>query len=169
MTPWHCTLLCKLDGSFIALKRANLENWPRPVEPVYSHGRLYCYRESSDLYNWGSVSATFDHLYPCGLRITALQPASQYVWVPMNKLRKLAELTSPVILRGFQGADNEETFISKAGEMGEIQSWKFGALLKVKDGGGEKGGLNNVLSTEPMPFHFDGLFKIVDGKPRPPR
>ena len=87
----------------------------------------------------------------------------------MQKLRSLVELSAPVLLRNFEGANNEDLFIAKAREFGEVQTWKFGDLLKVRDGMGQQGGLNNVLSAEPMPFHYDGIFKMVDGKSAVPR
>lgn len=50
--------------------------------------------------------------------------------------------------------------------------WEFREVLVVRDAGAENGGLNNVLSSEPMPMHFDGLFKTTvmkgeDGTERP--
>jgi hypothetical protein len=92
----------------------------------------------------------------------------------MDKLRQLAEVNSPVMLRGFVGAGERNTFLNKAHEMGSVQRWKFGELLVVRDVSnddvdGTRGGLNNVLSAEAMPMHFDGLFKIVLGVPQPPR
>lgn len=39
--------------------------------------------------------------------------------------------------------------------------WKFDLLLEVKDRGANVRDLDNVLSVEPMPMHFDGPFKTV--------
>ena len=162
-------MVCNLDGSFVPASRAELAEWKVPLEPVFKHGRLFCHRETSPLFDWGHVPVSFDAQYPCGLRVTATQPDTPFSWVDMHKLRQLAELNSPIVLRGFVGAGDRGMFVAKAGEMGAIQRWKFGELLAVKDAGAKDGGLNNVLSAEPMPFHFDGLFKVVDGKPQPPR
>ena len=139
------------------------------IEPVFRDGIPWCYREKSPLYHWDGIDVEFEHLYPSGLLIKANKPCTSYSEVPMKKLRALAEQNSPVVLRNFIGADSEDVFVSKASEMGEIQSWKFGHILRVKDGGNNNGGLNNVLSREPMPFHYDGLFKIVNGVSSPPR
>ena len=79
----------------------------------------------------------------------------------MEKLQKLAELNSPIVIRGFGEMTDRTLFNSKAREMGEVMPWKFGEVLVVKDAGTESGGLNNVLSAKPMPMHFDGLFKTV--------
>lgn len=98
--------------------------------------------------------------------------------IDMSKARRLAEFNSPVIFRGFQNTTDIDLFTLKAREMGPIMPWKFGEVLVVRDAGTENGGLNNVLSAEPMPMHFDGLFKTVAVKdedgierlvPQPPR
>lgn len=98
--------------------------------------------------------------------------------IDMKKVRALAELNSPIILRGFEGTKSFDLFKLKAREMGSVMPWKFGEVLVVKDAGAESGGLNNVLSAERMPMHFDGLFKTAkvlgdDGVertvPQPPR
>lgn len=94
------------------------------------------------------------------------------------KVRALAEINSPVVLRGFSKTTNRDLFVQKAKELGEPLEWKFGLVLEVKDKGSDTAGLNNVLSAEWMPFHFDGLFKTVkrlneDGEeelvPNPPK
>lgn len=77
------------------------------------------------------------------------------------KVRALSEINSPVVLRGFAKTTNRDLFVSKAEQFGEPLAWKFGLVLEVKDKGTETAGLNNVLSAEWMPFHFDGLFKTV--------
>jgi hypothetical protein len=75
------------------------------------------------------------------------------------KVRALSEIQSPVVLRGFENTGDRELFIQKAHELGTPTPWKFGLVLEVKDRGTETRGLNNVLSAEWMPWHFDGLFK----------
>ncbi|PTB65521.1 Clavaminate synthase-like protein [Trichoderma citrinoviride] len=74
---------------------------------------------------------------------------------------RLDGTTSTVILRGFVKKPNKDQFAKKAEEFGKLTSWKFGLILEVKDRGTNTQGLNNVLSMEPMPFHYDGLFKTV--------
>lgn len=118
--------------------------------------------------------------YPCGLVIspTAIDESISIEMIDMSKARRLAEFNSPVIFRGFQNTTDIDLFTLKAREMGPIMPWKFGEVLVVRDAGTENGGLNNVLSAEPMPMHFDGLFKTVAVKdedgierlvPQPPR
>jgi hypothetical protein len=80
------------------------------------------------------------------------------------KVRKLAELNSPVVLRGFKETGDRNLLIEKSYEFGTPTPWKFGLVLEVKDRGVETRGLNNVLSAEWMPFHYDGLFKTVTQK-----
>lgn len=75
------------------------------------------------------------------------------------KVRALSELNSPVVLRGFAQTTNRDAFVAKAEKFGKPQPWKFGLVLEVKDYGSDTKGLNNVLSSEWMPFHYDGLFK----------
>lgn len=76
------------------------------------------------------------------------------------KVQALAEHVSPMILRGFSTTTNRDLFIKKAHELGTPLPWKFGPVLRVKDRGVETRELNNVLSAEWMPFHYDGLFKM---------
>lgn len=163
MSPWHGTLLVSSDGSFSIKHRQELESDPK-YELVYQNGRPSYFREKSDIYYWGNDEIDFEPAYPCGWYITA--PASSGLTfddVDMKKLRQLGELNSPVVLRGFKETNNRELFEKKAEEMGTVQSWIFGKVLEVQDGGSETGGLNNVLSAEAMPMHFDGLFntKII--------
>lgn len=163
MSPWHGTLLVSSDGSFSIRHRQELESDPK-YELVYQNGRPSYFRERSDIYHWGNDQIDFEPAYPCGWYITAPESTGlTFDDVDMKKLRQLGELNSPVVLRGFKETNNRELFEKKAEEMGTVQSWIFGKVLEVQDGGSETGGLNNVLSAEAMPMHFDGLFntKII--------
>ncbi|KAF2087669.1 putative pyoverdine/dityrosine biosynthesis protein [Saccharata proteae CBS 121410] len=167
ITPWHSVMTCHLDGSMVAMPRSKAEELK--LEPVTRDGQLWCYRERTPLYEWQDpAAATIEHLYPCGLIITAQKEGTAFDDVDMQRVRELAARNSPVILRGFAGSTNRDKFMAKGREMGQIMSWKFGELLVVKDGGGDSQGLNNVLSSEPMPMHYDGLFKVVNGVSTPP-
>lgn len=158
MTPWHGSLLVTLDGSCMIRHRRELE-LNGNYEPVSKDGKPSHFREKSDLYDWENKAIIFDPMYPCGLRISVPESANvSFKSVDMNKLRKLAQLNSPVVLHGFHNTGDQQLFEDKAAEMGSIQSWIFGKILEVRDAGSETGGLNNVLSTEAMPMHFDGLF-----------
>jgi alpha-ketoglutarate-dependent taurine dioxygenase/pyoverdine/dityrosine biosynthesis protein Dit1 len=167
ITAWHSSMVCRLDGTFTAMHRKDVDH--SQFELQYRDGRPWCYREISSLFDWGQLRVNFDYIQPCGLIITPVEPDTSFDAVDMMKLRQLSEHCSPVILRGFKGATNRELFIGKGREMGPITPWKFGELLEVKDGGENAQGLNNVLSSEPMPYHYDGLFKKVNGKSTPPR
>lgn len=161
-TPWHCSTAVKLDGSIVTAHRKTLEA-KEDLELVHdSNGRPMYFREKSELYNWGDDSkVTVEPLYPCGLLIKPAEGPKKLSIknVDALKLRGLAEFNSPVILRGFTQTRNRDMFVDKAHEMGTPLPWKFGLVLEVKDRGSETRGLNNVLSQEWMPFHYDGLFK----------
>lgn len=167
MTPWHSTLLCKVNGDFVPIRHADVHQDLR-YELVYRNGRPWCYREVSPLLSMGDLDVSIDYLYPCGVVIQANRSTS-IAAIDMYRIRSLAEACSPVILRGFAGTSHRELFLAKSRQMGPIMPWKFGELLEVKDAGENSQGLNNVLSNEPMPYHYDGLFKMVDGKSTPPR
>lgn len=62
-------------------------------------------------------------------------------------------------MRGFSKTTERDLFVAKSEELGKPLPWKFGLVLEVKDRGADTRGLNNVLSAEWMPFHYDGLFK----------
>lgn len=138
------------------------------VELVHKDGRPWYYREKSDLYKW-SESVEIEPQYPCGLIIRPTKSNTSVTDLDMLKLRGLVQENSPVVLRGFNDTRDKELFVKKAEEMGTPMPWKFGLILEVKDHGTESQGLNNVLSAEWMPFHYDGLFKVkkeinADGK-----
>jgi alpha-ketoglutarate-dependent taurine dioxygenase len=74
----------------------------------------------------------------------------------------LAHTFSPVVLRGFSETTDEEYFLAKGEEMGEIMTWDFGKICKVKDSGEVDKNANNVTTNEALPMHFDGVFKFAD-------
>ncbi|KAB8237017.1 isocyanide synthase xanB [Aspergillus alliaceus] len=166
ITPWHSSPCFTVDGQVEYGLRETFDN-REDVELIYKNGNPWYYRVKSDLYAW-SQPVEIEPQYPCGLIIRPTETASA-TQVDMLKLRELAQENSPVILRGFTDTRDRELYIQKAEEMGTPMAWKFGLILEVKDHGTESQGLNNVLSAEWMPFHYDGLFKIkkeidADGK-----
>lgn len=180
ITPWHSTVAVMVDGTILAGQRKTFEE-DADMELVYEDGRPCHFRERSQLYQWDCApSVTFEPLYPCG---TLIRPSTNIKAVAIEevdaqKVRELAQHNSPVILRGFAQTTNRDAFLAKSYELGIPTSWKFGLILEVKDRGAEGQGLNNVLSQEWMPFHFDGMFKTQkrireDGSgylvPNPPR
>ncbi|KAL1643699.1 hypothetical protein SLS58_004714 [Diplodia intermedia] len=170
ITPWHSVMTCRLDGSFIPLTRREAADAVDVLELVHSpdgQRRPWCFRERSPLYDLPGA-ASVEHTYPMGL-VVRYPRTTPFAAADMQKVRKLAEHNSPVVLRGLAGTTDRPAFLAKGREMGAIMKWKFGELLEVKDGGDDARGLNNVLSAEPMPFHYDGLFKVVGGVSTPPR
>ncbi len=164
MTPWHSSIAVGVNGSF---RTVHAEEVRETHDLVLRHGQPYHFREKSDLYDFGETKVQFEHLYPCGLII---RPAGELTAKPslrdvdINKLRKLAELQSPIVLRGFAETTERELFISKAHELGEVLPWSFGILQEVKDHGKNHKLHNNVVSNEAMPMHYDGMFKFVTQK-----
>ncbi len=133
-------------------------------ELVHENGRPSYFREKSPFFSWaehlGGISS--DPLYPAGLIIRPNVPGSLSIEdVDTKKVRELAEHNSPVILRGFRKTTDRDLFTQAAYGLGTPTPWKFGLVLEVKDRGVDTRGLNNVLSAEWMPFHYDGLFKTI--------
>lgn len=180
-TPWHSSVAIDVNGKLHSGHKETFDADPR-YELVFEDGRPSFFREQSDLFDWGAEKQiVVEYMIPCGIMIcpgpsnkTKLAMAD----IPAQKVRALAELNSPVVLRGFSNTGDKDDFINKSHELGTPLPWKFGLVLTVHDAGSESSGLNNVLSAEWMPFHFDGNFKtekktLVDGsevmRPNPPR
>lgn len=171
-TPWHCAVAVRLDGTVVSGMRSNLAS-DDDLELVYENGRPSFFREKSHLFTWGEDEGGIDcvPMYPSGWMITpAKGPGTMHIGhIDAAKVRALAEINSPVVMRGFFRRPREAVFFEKSKEFGTPLPWKFGYLLKVMDRGADTHGLNNVLSSESMPFHYDGLFKTAsitgrDGK-----
>ena len=165
MTPWHSAIAVGKDGSYKAVHAGDVRE---THEVVLRNGRPHHLREKSDLWDFEPVKVEFEHLYPCGLII---RPAPGVYTSPPSyrdvntlKVRKIAELQSPVVLRGFADTTDRDLYIQKAGEMGEILPWMFGQIMTVKDKGQVDRGSNNVASNEAMPMHYDGIFKWGETK-----
>lgn len=163
-TPWHCTVAYMLDGSVNTGMRSDFEEGDR-YELVYENGHPSYYREKSELTSWaedkGGITCT--PIYPTGWIIKPAAGANtlSITDVDAKKVRGLAELSSPIVLRGFAQSTNRDLYVEKAKDFGEPTPWKFGLVLEVKDQGDDTRGLNNVLSAEWMPWHYDGLFKTA--------
>ncbi|KAI1391855.1 Pyoverdine/dityrosine biosynthesis protein-domain-containing protein [Hypoxylon trugodes] len=161
-TPWHCTIAIRLDGTTITGHRSEFEADDN-FELVYKDGRPSYFREKSDLLSWATEKGGIicEPLYPAGLVIypAAGRGSLSIRDIDAAKVRALSQVNSPIILRGFSKTRNRDLFVDKAKEFGVPTPWKFGLVLEVKDRGTDTRGLNNVLSAEWMPFHYDGLFK----------
>lgn len=164
MTPWHSSVSVGVDGSFKTVHAGDVRE---THDLVLRNGRPYHFREKSDLWDFGNLKVEFEHLYPCGLIIRPapeLESKPSLRDVDVTRLRKLAEVQSPVVLRGFADTTDRELFISKAYDMGTVLPWTFGILQEVKDHGRNDKDHNNVVSSEAMPMHYDGMFKFVTQK-----
>ncbi|KAI0169583.1 putative pyoverdine/dityrosine biosynthesis protein [Hypoxylon sp. FL1284] len=176
-TPWHCSIGFRLDGTATTGPREQFEKddaW----ELVYEDGRPSFFRERSEMYSGfikgdsdgQSSRVSFSPMYPSGLMIRSTDGSEiPLTDVDSQKLRGLTQNNSPVVLRGFRETMDRERFVAKAHDLGVPTPWKFGLVLEVKDRGDESRGLNNVLSAEWMPWHYDGIFKMTkhtdaDGK-----
>lgn len=121
MTPWHATTVYGLDGS-VATVHLDMLNASSNHELVCKDGVAWYYREKSTLYDWGNMTVYFEPLYPTGLIVTPVAgfAVPSLKDVDMEKIHRLAEHNSPVVLRGF--ADTEKEVLSgKATEVGEIR------------------------------------------------
>jgi hypothetical protein len=164
MTPWHASVVVGVDGSF---RLAHADEVKDTHDLVYRNGRPYHWRERSELYDFGELKVEFEHLYPCGLIIRPAPGATtspSFREVDVQKIRKLAQMQSPVVLRGFTETTDRDLFISRAYEMGTVLPWTFGVLQEVKDHGRKDKAYNNVVSNEAMPMHYDGMFKFITQK-----
>ncbi|UKZ91540.1 uncharacterized protein TrAFT101_006517 [Trichoderma asperellum] len=166
-TPWHCAVAYKLDGTTTTGRRIDFDNDDQ-YELVYENDRPSYYREKSPLLSWGTEKGgvVFEPIYPTGWFVRpAKGPWSMSLDdIDAEKVRALCEVNSPVILRGFVKKPSKEEFSKKSEEFGKPLKWNFGILLEVKDQGSDTRGLNNVLSSEAMPFHYDGIFRTVRQK-----
>ena len=164
MTPWHCSIAVSIDGSFKTVHAGDVKD---THDLIFRNGQPSHFREKSDLWDFGDTKVEFEHLYPTGLIV---RPAAGSQGQPslrdfdVMKLRKLAEVQSPVVLRGFADTTNRELFINKSYELGEVLPWTFGILQEVKDDRKNDKLHNNVVSDEAMPMHYDGVFKFVTKK-----
>lgn len=166
-TPWRSCLSVELDGSY----RTVIPSDVRDTHCLVSKdGQPSFFRARSVLFDWNGpdLEVDFEHLYPCGLIIrphhTKLPGCGSYItFLPMEKVRLLSHNFSPIVLRGFTGTSKEKLYVEKAHEMGKVLVWPLtGMILKVRNTGEVDKMSNNVTSNEPMPMHFDGIFKFED-------
>ncbi|PGH30761.1 hypothetical protein GX50_06481 [[Emmonsia] crescens] len=107
MTPWHSSLVRAVDGS---VRMAHAGSVPALThELIFEHDRPSYFREKSPLYDWGSVDVKFQYTYPSGIIISPRNKSCGYELsrVDMGKVRTLAELCSPVILKGWLDAPGQ--------------------------------------------------------------
>ncbi|PHH65699.1 hypothetical protein CDD81_1785 [Ophiocordyceps australis] len=162
-TPWHSALVRAVDGTITMSHAAEVSNLTH--ELIFENGRPSYFRERSDLFNWPGLDVSFKYLYPTGILISARSPDQSYSFrdVPMQKIRRLATLCSPVVLRGFRDTTDEEVFTYRASDLGVPAPWTFGLKASIKNAHGENPDIANaiVTSNEAMPMHQDGFFFLV--------
>ena len=120
MTPWHCSIAVDADGSYRTVHAADVAH---THDLVHHNGRPYCFREKSDLYDWGDMKVSFEHLYPCGLIVRPYLDTLELHSlrsIDMAKLRGLANHQSPVIARGFANTTERGLFFSRAHEVRKV-------------------------------------------------
>lgn len=168
LAPWESVVVIENDGRYRTATLNEVQDHKAYEVVLDTSGAPSHYRAKADMWEWkiDGLDVTFEHMYPTG---TIIRPASSYnnnapsiQALPMQKMRRLAQNFSPIVLRGFSETTNEDYFLAKGNELGEILSWTFGQILKVKDTGEVDKNANNVTSNEAMPMHFDGIFKFVD-------
>lgn len=165
-TPWHASVAIGLDGSY---RTVHAEDVRETHDLIYKNGQPYFFREKSEIFDWSrdGLSVKFEHLYPCGViihpaDIDHLSPRPSISAIPMDKVRKISNSMSPVVLRGFAETLNEDLYVKAGSELGAILPWSFGIIQKVRDAGRVDKMGNNVTSNEAMPMHFDGMFKFEE-------
>ncbi|KAJ5919634.1 hypothetical protein N7454_009469 [Penicillium verhagenii] len=165
-TPWHASVAVALDGSF---RTVHAEDVRDTHDLIYKNGKPYYFRERSELFDWSSngIAVKFEHQYPCGLIIRPadidnVKAPPSISDIPMEKVRKLSNGMSPVILRGFAETLVEDLYVKAGEDLGKVLPWSFGIIQKVRDAGRSDKLGNNVTSNEAMPMHFDGMFKFEE-------
>lgn len=153
MTPWHSSLVRSLDGSITMSHAVRVP--AKTHELIKENGRPSYFRESSALFDW-SIDVTFKYMYPCGILITPRYPSvgCSLHNVRMQKVRALAELCSPVVLRGFKDTKDKHTFVAKAYDAGTSLS-NDGRVVRGAEG---------VEKQQPGDSLFDGETQLTNGR-----
>ncbi|KAI1124426.1 Pyoverdine/dityrosine biosynthesis protein-domain-containing protein [Nemania abortiva] len=162
LMPWRSAIAVDADGSYRAVYPDQVQD---THEVIYKNERPYFLRAKSDLFDWRSsgLQVDFEHLYPCGIIVRPVSRSPSMRLVPMQKVRHLSNHFSPIILRGFSETLNEDIWVQKGHELGKILTWALtGTIFKVVNTRDESKMANNVTSNEPLPMHFDGVFKFED-------
>lgn len=131
-------------------------------------GQPWLLREKAEVFAWRGMDLTFEPMYPCGMLVTPTKnDEPRFEEVEMDKVRALALGSAPLLLRGFAMEVEKDVFRSKAKQLGQVVMWPFGDVLEVRENA--ELNMNNVLTNEAMPFHYDGVFVTVKGKDGKPK
>ena len=158
MTPWHSSLVRSLDGS-IHMEHAGSVS-AITHELVFEKGRPSHFRERSALFSWESMDVDFEYMYPSGILISLRNNAPKYSLckVDMHKVRALADICSPVILRGFQYMTDT---ISSVGDDTWKGAWQAPGALQIAEHGSWTGQMaNRVAISKPMPLPSGGRYEF---------
>ncbi|KAI8625963.1 Pyoverdine/dityrosine biosynthesis protein-domain-containing protein [Xylariaceae sp. FL1651] len=164
LMPWRSVIAVDADGSYRTVYPSQVQD---THELIYKDGRPYFFRIKSDLFDWSNsgLQVDFEHLYPCGIIIRPVNRSPSMRMIPMQKVRHLSNHFSPIVLRGFSETLDEDVWVEKGHELGKVLSWALtGTIFKVVNKRDDGKMANNVTSNEPLPMHFDGIFKFEDRK-----
>ncbi|RYC59621.1 hypothetical protein CHU98_g6580 [Xylaria longipes] len=162
LMPWRSVIAVDADGSYRTVYPDQVRD---THEVVYKDGQPYFFRVKSDLFDWSSsgLQVDIEHLYPCGIIVRPVNRSPSMRLIPMQKVRHLSNHFSPVVLRGFNETLDEDLWVEKGYELGKILNWALtGTIFKVVNTRDDSKMANNVTSNEPLPMHFDGVFKFED-------
>ncbi|MCO5583347.1 hypothetical protein L7F22_037257 [Adiantum nelumboides] len=163
ITPWHGAVAILKDASVVIVDASTMDK-DRFEVIKNAKGQPWLLREKSQLFKWSGLKLDFEPLYPCGMVVRPIHNHGPFRFedVDMKSVRNLALSTAPLLLRGFSMEVKKEIFREKASQLGEIQMWPFGDILEVKENANFN--MNNVLTNEAMPYHYDGVFKTETDK-----
>ncbi|KAJ5894313.1 taurine catabolism dioxygenase TauD TfdA family protein [Penicillium taxi] len=160
ITPWHGAIALFPDASLRVVDASTINKDEFEVVNNAA-GQPWLLRAKCELFNWPGKEVDFEPLFPCGMLVRPKEGHGplKFEDVDMKRVRRLALATAPLLLRGFTMEVEKEVFREKARQLGEIQSWPFGDILEVRENG--EINMNNVLTREAMPYHYDGVFKMA--------
>ncbi|CAO1613207.1 unnamed protein product [Parajaminaea phylloscopi] len=160
LVPWRAAAALTANGALRILDPAKVDLSGYDVQTC-AEGTPWLLRAKSALFNWPGMRLNFEPLHPCGIQVTPEPGHGPYRLedVDMSLVRKLALSTAPLLLRGFTMTPEKAVFRERAAQLGTIQQWPFGDILEVRENADFN--MNNVLTNEAMPFHYDGVFRIV--------
>ncbi|KAK5999265.1 Isocyanide synthase xanB [Cladobotryum mycophilum] len=160
MTPWHGAVVRNIDGSITMMHARDVP--AMTYELIYENDRPTYFRQRSKLFEWNGKDLHFEYLYPTGIMVRPRKPHSEYALctVDMHKVRLLAEQCSPIVMRGFTETMSRRAFTAKAYDLGDPVPWNNQIIKVVKDVVNMDPASDNVVSSEAMPMHYDGIFKF---------
>jgi len=163
ITPWHGAVAVLADASVRIIDASSIDESKFEVI-LNANDEPWYLRERSELFSWPGFELDFEPLYPCGMVVKPKPRSGPYRFedVDMKLVRRLALSTAPLLLQGFTMEVKKEVFRAKAKQLGEIQQWPFGDIIEIRENIDLN--MNNVLTREDMPFHYDGVFKTVQNE-----